>query len=238
MELFGARLHESPERVDRARSPGSRRSSRGPRHSRSRHRRGPGDCLGHAGEDSVRGRQWRESRPASSDRWWALRRSAQIRQYLGDYPDAIYRLHRRLAVTLPASHSRSWATTPPPHPRPRLVAAEPVACPKITRGRLAYTKTDFSGTTPIARMMTLGCDYEAPGIHAGGLRYHGTSPFLSEMYRERSLRRRCLPAAESLQVRHPLCPDRGRPGRARVRPRHLRCGRGSSARRKGRHASC
>lgn len=66
----------------------------------------------------------------------------------------------------------------------RAIAVEPAACPKMTRGVYAYTETDFSGSTPIARMMTLGAKFEAPGIHAGGLRYHGTSPFLSALFAE------------------------------------------------------
>ncbi|HEX6100344.1 MAG TPA: TrpB-like pyridoxal phosphate-dependent enzyme [Thermoanaerobaculia bacterium] len=64
----------------------------------------------------------------------------------------------------------------------KLVAAEPSACPKLTRGRYAYDLSDFSGTTPVSRMYTLGSRYLAPPIYAGGLRYHGTSPFLSAMY--------------------------------------------------------
>ena len=64
----------------------------------------------------------------------------------------------------------------------RLLAVEPSACPKLTRGKYAYDVSDFSGTTPIARMYTLGSNYTPPPIYAGGLRYHGTSPFLSAMY--------------------------------------------------------
>jgi len=66
----------------------------------------------------------------------------------------------------------------------RLLAVEPSACPKLTRGVYAYDKNDFSGTTPISKMYTLGSKYMAPPIYAGGLRYHGTSPFLSAMYHD------------------------------------------------------
>lgn len=66
----------------------------------------------------------------------------------------------------------------------RLIAAEPVACPKLTRGMYAYDMSDASSATPYVRMMTLGRDVSVPGIHAGGLRYHGTSPLLSAMYRD------------------------------------------------------
>jgi tryptophan synthase beta chain len=64
----------------------------------------------------------------------------------------------------------------------RLLAVEPSACPKLTRGKFAYDINDFSGTTPISKMYTLGSRYIPPPIHSGGLRYHGTSPFLSAMY--------------------------------------------------------
>jgi tryptophan synthase beta chain len=67
----------------------------------------------------------------------------------------------------------------------RLLAVEPTACPKLTRGKYAYDINDFSGTTPITKMYTLGSKYIAPPIHAGGLRYHGTSPFLSAMYADK-----------------------------------------------------
>jgi tryptophan synthase beta chain len=67
----------------------------------------------------------------------------------------------------------------------RLLAVEPSACPKLTRGKYAYDVNDFSGTTPVSKMYTLGSRYMPPPIHAGGLRYHGTSPFLSAMYADR-----------------------------------------------------
>jgi tryptophan synthase beta chain len=66
----------------------------------------------------------------------------------------------------------------------RIIAAEPVACAKLTRGLYAYDLSDASSTTPYVRMMTLGRDVVVPGIHAGGLRYHGTSPLLSAMYQD------------------------------------------------------
>jgi tryptophan synthase beta chain len=67
----------------------------------------------------------------------------------------------------------------------RLLAVEPSACPKLTRGRYVYDVNDFSGTTPISKMYTLGSRYIPPPIYAGGLRYHGTSTFLSAMYADK-----------------------------------------------------
>ncbi|MFF8424840.1 TrpB-like pyridoxal phosphate-dependent enzyme [Streptomyces sp. NPDC016566] len=64
----------------------------------------------------------------------------------------------------------------------RLVAVEPEACPKLTRGRYAWDYNDISGTTPMTKMYTLGHAFEAPGVHAGGLRYHGAAPLVSALY--------------------------------------------------------
>lgn len=66
--------------------------------------------------------------------------------------------------------------------RPRLVAVEPEACPKMTRGEYRYDHTDLSGTSPRVKMYTLGHRFAAEGIHAGGLRYHGAAPIVSAMY--------------------------------------------------------
>ena len=62
---------------------------------------------------------------------------------------------------------------------PRLVAAEPAACPSLTRGRYAYDFGDTAGMAPMAHMYTLGHTFLPSGIHAGGLRYHGMSPIVS-----------------------------------------------------------
>ncbi|MQY52204.1 TrpB-like pyridoxal phosphate-dependent enzyme [Rhodocyclus tenuis] len=69
-------------------------------------------------------------------------------------------------------------------PNLRLVAVEPASCPSLTRGAYAYDFGDASGFTPIMKMYTLGHDFMPPGIHAGGLRYHGASPLVSQLYHE------------------------------------------------------
>lgn len=79
-----------------------------------------------------------------------------------------------------------------------LVAAEPVACPKLTRGDYLFDINDFSGTTPVTRMYTLGSHFLAPGIHAGGLRYHGTSAFLSALYAHRGFSARAISQPDAL----------------------------------------
>lgn len=66
---------------------------------------------------------------------------------------------------------------------PRLVAIEPSACPSLTKGAFAYDYGDTAKLTPLIKMYTLGHDFVPPGIHAGGLRYHGASPLLSHLLR-------------------------------------------------------
>ena len=66
----------------------------------------------------------------------------------------------------------------------RLVAVEPASCPTLTRGHYAYDFGDTVGLTPLLHMYTLGHDFVPPGIHAGGLRYHGDSPLVSQLYHE------------------------------------------------------
>ena len=60
----------------------------------------------------------------------------------------------------------------------RYVAAEPAACPTLTRGVYAYDFGDTAGLTPLMPMYTLGHDFVPPPVHAGGLRYHGDSPMV------------------------------------------------------------
>jgi tryptophan synthase beta chain len=60
----------------------------------------------------------------------------------------------------------------------RIVAAEPAACPTLTRGVYRYDYGDTAGLTPLMPMYTLGHDFVPPPVHAGGLRYHGDAPML------------------------------------------------------------
>jgi tryptophan synthase beta chain len=64
----------------------------------------------------------------------------------------------------------------------RLIAVEPTACPSLTKGQFRYDFGDEAQTTPLFKMYTLGHDFMPPGIHAGGLRYHGMAPLLSHVY--------------------------------------------------------
>jgi tryptophan synthase beta chain len=64
----------------------------------------------------------------------------------------------------------------------RCLAVEPASCPTLTKGVYAFDYGDTAKMAPIAMMYTLGHDFIPPGIHAGGLRYHGESPLVSQLY--------------------------------------------------------
>ncbi len=63
----------------------------------------------------------------------------------------------------------------------RIVAVEPAACPSLTKGRFTYDFGDTAHLTPLVKMHTLGSTFIPPGIHAGGLRYHGMAPLVSHV---------------------------------------------------------
>lgn len=63
----------------------------------------------------------------------------------------------------------------------RVVAVEPAACPSLTKGKFTYDFGDTGHLTPLVKMHTLGSSFIPPGIHAGGLRYHGMAPLISHV---------------------------------------------------------
>ncbi|HLY48909.1 MAG TPA: TrpB-like pyridoxal phosphate-dependent enzyme [Solirubrobacteraceae bacterium] len=67
--------------------------------------------------------------------------------------------------------------------RMRFLAAEPTACPTLTRGAYRYDFGDTAGLTPLMPMYTLGHDFVPAPVHAGGLRYHGDAPMLCGLVR-------------------------------------------------------
>jgi pyridoxal-phosphate dependent TrpB-like enzyme len=75
----------------------------------------------------------------------------------------------------------------------RLVGVEPISCPSMTKGIYAYDYGDTSGYTPLMKMYTLGHNFMPPGIHAGGLRYHGESPLVSQLYHEKLIEAVAVP---------------------------------------------
>ncbi|MHB8244336.1 MAG: TrpB-like pyridoxal phosphate-dependent enzyme [Acidimicrobiales bacterium] len=68
-----------------------------------------------------------------------------------------------------------------PDPEVKLLAVEPSSCPSLTAGRFEYDFGDTVGLTPLLAMHTLGHDFIPPSIHAGGLRYHGVAPIISNL---------------------------------------------------------
>ena len=75
----------------------------------------------------------------------------------------------------------------------RLVGVEPTSCPSMTKGIYAYDYGDVAGYTPLMKMYTLGHNFMPPGIHAGGLRYHGESPLVSQLYHEKLIEAVAVP---------------------------------------------
>ena len=82
----------------------------------------------------------------------------------------------------------------------RLVAVEPTSCPTLTKGKYAYDFGDAVGHTPLMKMYTLGHDFMPPGIHAGGLRYHGDSPLVSQLYHEKLIEAVAVPQLATFEA--------------------------------------
>ena len=66
----------------------------------------------------------------------------------------------------------------------RFIAVEPASCPSLTRGKFAYDYCDTGMVCPLAKMYTLGSGFIPSANHSGGLRYHGMSPILSQLYHD------------------------------------------------------
>ncbi|MDD4880333.1 MAG: TrpB-like pyridoxal phosphate-dependent enzyme [Gallionellaceae bacterium] len=82
----------------------------------------------------------------------------------------------------------------------RLVAVEPTSCPTLTKGVYTYDYGDASGYTPLMQMYTLGHDFMPPGIHAGGLRYHGDSPLVSQLLHEGLIEAMAVPQLATFEA--------------------------------------
>jgi len=82
----------------------------------------------------------------------------------------------------------------------RMVAVEPASCPTLTKGVYAYDYGDASGYTPLMKMYTLGHDFMPPGIHAGGLRYHGDSPLISQLFHEKLIEAIAVPQVGTFEA--------------------------------------
>lgn len=66
----------------------------------------------------------------------------------------------------------------------KYIAAESAGCPKFTKGEFRYDFGDSKGMTPLIPMITLGCNFQPPALHAGGLRYHGSGSIMSQLYKD------------------------------------------------------
>jgi tryptophan synthase beta chain len=95
----------------------------------------------------------------------------------GDYPDVVIGCHgggsNFAGVAFPFVADKAAGK------KVRIVAVEPTSCPTLTKGVYAFDYGDTAQMAPIAKMYTLGHDFMPPGIHAGGLRYHGAAPLVS-----------------------------------------------------------
>jgi len=82
----------------------------------------------------------------------------------------------------------------------RFVAAEPAACPTLTRGAYRYDFGDTVGLTPLMPMYTLGHDFVPPPVHAGGLRYHGDSPIVCALVKQGMVEARAYKQNETFEA--------------------------------------
>ncbi len=97
-----------------------------------------------------------------------------------DYPDVVIACHgggsNFAGLAFPFLADRAAGK------KVRCLAIEPASCPSLTKGSYNFDYGDTAKLGPIAKMFTLGHDFVPPGIHAGGLRYHGASPLVSQLF--------------------------------------------------------
>jgi tryptophan synthase beta chain len=82
----------------------------------------------------------------------------------------------------------------------RAIAVEPFSCPSLTKGKFVYDFGDTAATAPVAKMYTLGHTFMPPGIHAGGLRYHGMSPSVSALMAHGDIEARAVHQLETFEA--------------------------------------
>jgi tryptophan synthase beta chain len=101
----------------------------------------------------------------------------------GEYPDVVIGCHgggsNFAGISFPFVHDKLREGK-----KVRIIAAEPAASPTLTRGPYTYDFGDTAGMTPLLRMYSLGHGFVPAPIHAGGLRYHGASPLVSQLVNE------------------------------------------------------
>ena len=82
----------------------------------------------------------------------------------------------------------------------RVIAVEPAACPTVTRGKYTFDYGDTAAMAPIVKMHTLGHTFVPPGIHAGGLRYHGMAPSMSALVEHGDIEARAVKQLETFEA--------------------------------------
>ena len=82
----------------------------------------------------------------------------------------------------------------------RIIAVEPASCPSFTRGKFAYDFCDTGMICPLAKMYTLGSQFIPSANHAGGLRFHGMSPVLSQLYHDGYMEARSVEQTEVFEA--------------------------------------
>lgn len=103
----------------------------------------------------------------------------------GDYPDIVIGCHgggsNFAGISFPFLKDKLDGKKP----NLRAIAVEPSSCPSLTKGKFDYDFGDTAGLTPLLMMYTLGHEFIPSPIHAGGLRYHGSSPIVSLLLKEK-----------------------------------------------------
>jgi tryptophan synthase beta chain len=82
----------------------------------------------------------------------------------------------------------------------RLIAVEPASCPSLTKGRYTFDYGDTAAMAPVVKMYTLGHTFMPPGIHAGGLRYHGMAPSVSALAANGNIEARAVNQIETFKA--------------------------------------
>jgi tryptophan synthase beta chain len=85
-------------------------------------------------------------------------------------------------------------------PNLRIINVEPTACPSMTKGLYTWDYGDVAGLAPIIKMYTLGHTFMPPGIHAGGLRYHGMAPIICHLHRLGFVEAKAVPQVATFQA--------------------------------------
>ncbi|MBI5814070.1 MAG: TrpB-like pyridoxal phosphate-dependent enzyme [Nitrospinae bacterium] len=91
----------------------------------------------------------------------------------------------------------------------RIVSVEPASCPTLTKGIYSYDFGDTAQMTPLIPSFTLGHDFVPPGIHAGGLRYHGVAPITSQLYLDDLIEAASYPQTECFEAAVTFCRSEG-----------------------------